>query len=322
LGGLSEADIIDCLSSGYPARSDVKLGVGDDGAVLTPPPGRDLVSVLDTINEGVHFPVGTPAAAIAHRALAVNLSDLAAMGAEPAWASLSLSLPAADAAWLEDFARGFRQLADACGVALVGGDTVRGPLSVAVQLIGFVDPGRCLTRAGARTGDLVVISGTPGCAAAGLRLIDSTAAAAEPLRKAFLWPTPRLALGQALPGMASAAIDISDGLLTDLGRLLVASGVGATVDLERLPLAAAAVALLNEETALALACNGGDDYELCFTLPAAAAAELPTLASRGGCQLTSIGRITAGSALDCRLKGEPVAAPESGRWSHFDGEQT
>ncbi len=322
MGGLSEADIIDCLSSGYPARSDVKLGVGDDGAVLRPPPGRDLVSVLDTINEGVHFPAGISAAAIAHRALAVNLSDLAAMGAEPAWASLSLSLPRVDPAWLEDFATAFRQSAVACGVDLVGGDTVRGPLSVAVQLIGFVDPGRCLTRAGARAGDLVVISGTPGCAAAGLRLIDDPAAATEPLRNAFLWPTPRLALGQALAGVASAAIDISDGLLTDLGRLIEASGVGATVDLDRLPLSAAAVGLLSDETAMALACNGGDDYELCFTLPAAAETVLPTLAARGGCQLTIIGRITAGSGLDCRLNGEPVAVPDAGRWSHFEGEQT
>ncbi|MGB5623083.1 MAG: AIR synthase-related protein, partial [Gammaproteobacteria bacterium] len=156
----------------------------------------------------------------------------------------------------------------------------------------------------------------------GLRLIDDTAAATEPLRNAFLWPSPRLALGQALSGVASSAIDISDGLLTDLGRLIEASGVGATVDLDRLPVSAAAVSLLGDETAMALACNGGDDYELCFTLPAADAAVIPGLVAQGGCELTIIGRITAGSALDCRLDGEPVAVPGTGRWSHFEGEQT
>jgi thiamine-monophosphate kinase len=316
---LSEAEIIRCLSAGYPGRADVSLGVGDDGAVLVPPPGRHLVSVLDTINEGVHFPVGTPPDAIAHRALAVNLSDLAAMGAEPAWASLSLSLTDPDADWLLAFADGFRRLAGAHGVELVGGDTVRGALSVAVHLTGFVDPGCGLTRSGARPGDLIVISGTPGRAAAGLRLMEESGDKAEELRQAFLWPTPRVLLGQALAGVATAAIDVSDGLLTDLGRLLEASGVGAVVDLDQVPVAEHAAAVLGTRTALQLALDGGDDYELCCTVPETARSRLAALAGQGGCPLRIIGRIREGRGMTFTRGGEPAKAPETVPWSHFDG---
>ena len=316
---LSEADIIRCLSAGYPERADVSLGVGDDGAVLVPPPGRDLVSVLDTINEGVHFPAGTPPAAIGHRALAVNLSDLAAMGAEPAWASLSLSLPDGEPGWVQAFADSFRQLAGNYGVILVGGDTVRGPLSVTVHLAGFVESGRRLTRSGARSGDLVVVSGVPGRAAAGLRLIQQGGTGEEGLREAFLWPSPRVRLGQALIGIATAAIDVSDGLLTDVARVLEASGVGAVIDLDQLPLSDEAVAALGIKDALSLVLNGGDDYELCFTLAEDGRGELSALAEHGGCPLHVIGHIQEGVGVSFRRDGKPVTAPETGSWSHFDG---
>jgi len=322
---LSEADIIRCLSAGYPHRADVPLGIGDDGAILVPPPGRHLVSVLDTINEDVHFPAGTPPAAIGHRALAVNLSDLAAMGAEPAWASLSLSLPEGQPGWVQAFADSFRQLAVTYGVTLVGGDTVRGPLSVTVQLTGFAEPGRCLTRSGARSGDLVVISGVPGRASAGLGLIQRGDTGADGdqdgLREAFLRPSPRVRLGQALIGIATAAIDVSDGLLTDLERVLEAGGVGAVIELDQVPVSDEAVAALGAEHALGLALNGGDDYELCFTLPAGGIGELPGLAEQGGCPLSVIGLIQEGAGVSFRRDGEPVAAPGTRSWSHFDGRQ-
>ncbi|MGD8977028.1 MAG: thiamine-phosphate kinase [Gammaproteobacteria bacterium] len=318
---MSEADIIRCLSAGYPQRDDVALGVGDDGAVLVPPPGRHLVSVLDTINENVHFPPGMPPAAIGHRALAVNLSDLAAMGAEPAWASLSLSLPDGEPGWVQAFADSFRQLAVTHGVTLVGGDTVRGPLSVTVQLTGFAEPGRRLARSGARPGDLVVISGLPGRAAAGLRLIQQGDTLDRGLRQAFLWPSPRVRLGRALIGIATAAIDVSDGLLTDLERMLEAGGVGAVIELDQVPVSDEAVAALGAQEAFGLALNGGDDYELCFTLPEGSSGELSGLAEHGGCPLRVIGHIQEGAGVSFRRGGEPVAAPETVSWSHFDGRQ-
>lgn len=319
MGGLSEADIIQCLTVGYPRRADVKLGVGDDGAVLAPPAGRHLVSVLDTINEQVHFPQGIPASAVAHRALAVNLSDLAAMGAEPAWASLSLSLPSPDPAWLADFAAGFRDLALTNGVALIGGDTVRGPLSVSVHLTGLVDPDEFLSRSGARPGDLVVVSGTPGAAAAGLGLIDDIRPLSLPLRQAFLWPAPRVALGRALNGFATAAIDISDGLVIDLERLVESSGVGAVINVEQLPLAPAAVEIEGAEAAVALALGGGDDYELCFTVPesAATAGKLAALATQCACPLTVIGVISNAAGVELHRDGKTVIVPALERWSHF-----
>jgi thiamine-monophosphate kinase len=324
LDGLNEADIIRCLTAGYPRRADVRLGVGDDGAVLVPPAGRHLVSVLDTINEHVHFPAGIPASAVAHRALAVNLSDLAAMGAEPAWASLSLSLPSADPAWLADFAAGFRDLALAHRVALIGGDTVRGPLSVTVHLTGLIDADVFLSRSGARPGDLVVVSGTPGAAAAGLDLLDDVRPLSLPLRQAFLWPVPRVELGRALTGFATAAIDISDGLLIDLERLVESSRVGAAINLEQLPLAPAAVEIDSEEAAVAFALGGGDDYELCFTVPqsAATADKLTALVTRCACPLTVIGVIRDTAGVDLHRDGKTVIVPALKRWTHFNRDRT
>lgn len=320
MAGLSEAEIIHCLTAGYPQRPDVRLGVGDDGAVLVPPSGKHLVSVADTINEQVHFPQGIPASAVAHRSLAVNLSDLAAMGARPAWASLSLSLPAAEAAWLADFAAGFRDLALANDVALIGGDTVCGPLSVTVQLTGFVDPDGYLTRSGANPGDLVVVSGTPGAASAGLGLLDDVRPVSLPLRQAFLWPTPRVELGLGLPGFATAAIDVSDGLMIDLERVADSSQLGARIDLEHLPLSAAAIETLGEEAALALALGGGDDYELCFTVPDVSASRdrLAALAARCGCALTVIGVITDAAGIDLHRNHKPATVSGLKRWTHFN----
>lgn len=259
-------------------RADVVLGVGDDGAVLAPPPGQELIAVADTLVEGIHFLPGSPAESIGHRALAVNLSDVAAMGASPAWSLLALTLPRVDERWLADFARGYGRLAQRHGVALVGGDTTRGPLSLTVQVLGFAPAGRALRRTGARPGDLLCVTGTPGDAAAGLELERAAAThvadGARHLRDRFLFPQPRLVGGWLLRDFASACIDVSDGLLGDAGKLAAASGCGAVLQVEQLPLSAPLRAWAPPGQAIELALTGGDDYELCFTLPPARRAAL------------------------------------------------
>ena len=267
-------------------RDDVVVGIGDDGAVLAPRAGHELVVATDTLVAGVHFPDRTRAADIGWKALAVNLSDLAAMGAEPAWATLALTLPAADPAWVDGFAQGFAELARRHGVALVGGDTARGPLALTVTVGGYVPRGAALLRSGARAGDLVCVTGTLGDAAAGLVSPGNAA-----LRARLDRPTPRVEAGIALRGLASAAIDISDGLLVDLGRLCAASGAGAELVAD-LPLSDALRAAYDPEAALTFARSGGDDYELCFTVPAMQEVAMRA-ALAGIARVSVIGRVVA-----------------------------
>jgi len=252
-------------------RADVRLGVGDDATLLAVPGDAELVAAIDTLVAGVHFPHGSPPASIGHRALAVNLSDLAAMGARPAWALLALTLPEAEENWLEEFTTGFADLARAHNVALVGGDTTRGPLCISVQLLGHVAAGTALTRGGGSAGDVLFVSGTCGDAAAGLAIEQGQLAADRDarawLRERFLWPTPRVALGERLRGFASACIDVSDGLLADAGRLAQASHAGAELAWAELPLSQPLLEVLGEVRARELAFSGGDDYELCFAVP-------------------------------------------------------
>lgn len=251
-------------------RDDVVLGIGDDAALLRVPEGYELVVTVDTLIAGVHFPEHTASAAIGHKALAVNLSDLAAMGAEPAWFTLALTLPEGDAVWLEGFASGLHDLAMQAGVALVGGDTTRGPLSITIQAMGLVPQGQALRRDGAHAGDLIYVSGRLG--AAGLALdglqgrLTVTAGEQASLQPGLDRPQPRLVDGMKLRGLASSAIDISDGLLADLGHILERSGgLGASLRLADIPLAA--VGAIAYETRLRAALYAGDDYELCFTVP-------------------------------------------------------
>jgi thiamine-monophosphate kinase len=260
-------------------RSDVQLGVGDDGALLRSPATEDLVAAIDTLVAGVHFLPDAAPASIGHRALAVNLSDLAAMGARPAWALLALTLPQVDERWLEAFARGFGALACAHNVALVGGDTTAGPLCVTVQLLGHVPRESALRRGGARPGDALFLSGTAGDAAAGLlleegRLTLEDLGAAAQLRERFSFPTPRVALGERLREHANACIDISDGLLGDAAKLAAASGCGVEIAFEEVPVSGALVRAVGEARARHLALTGGDDYELCFAVPPAHVEEL------------------------------------------------
>jgi len=260
-------------------RQDVILGVGDDAALLRVPPDQELVVCVDTLVSGVHFPADTPAQAVGHKALAVNLSDIAAMGATPAWATLALTLPEADEAWLAEFSEGFLGLARRYDVDLVGGDTTQGPLSVTVQVMGLVPRGQALRRAGARAGEGIYVTGTLGDAALGLRQWAHRGQGdgnTDWLVERLTHPSPRIEAGLALRGQARCAIDLSDGLLADLGHVLEASGVGATLQLSEMPLSEAFRALCGDAPDWGLALAGGDDYELLFTLPEGVAGLLRT----------------------------------------------
>ena len=313
--GAGEFDLIARIRARVATRADVVLGIGDDAALLAPPPGRQLVVTADTLNDGVHFPRGTSPADVGWKALAVNLSDLASMGAEPAWCTLSLSLPQSDPAWIEGFLDGFLDLAEQHGIALVGGDTTRGPLSIAVTAMGLVEPGRALRRDGARVGDEVWVTGTLGDAAGGLALLDREPVPA--LRARLDRPTPRVAAGRALVGIATACVDVSDGLLADLGHVCARSHVAAHIDVNALPASAALREAFGEADRIALQASGGDDYELCFTAPADAGADIGAVSAQLGLRITRIGRIVAGEGVHpVDAKSQPWSSPRRG-YDHF-----
>ena len=302
------------------ARADVLLGVGDDAAILRTPEDADLVAAVDTIVAGRHFPAGSDARSIGHRSLAVNLSDLAAMGASPAWAMLSLTLPQAEPDWLEGFAHGFGELARAHDVMLVGGDTTAGPLAVSVQIMGHVPRGTALRRDGGHAGDLLAVTGTIGDAGAGLALAMGTlttddAAAAGELRRRFEYPTPRVEFGAAARGLASAAMDLSDGLVGDLPKLAAASALGAHVDVDRLPLSRALCAVAGP-LARDFALGGGDDYELLLAVAPARFAALASQAAALNLTLTAIGELRRGNTVHWALNGRSYV-PEVQGYSHF-----
>lgn len=313
--GAGEFDLIARIRARVATRADVVLGIGDDAALLAPPPGRQLVVTADTLNDGVHFPRGTSPADVGWKALAVNLSDLASMGAEPAWCTLSLSLPQSDPAWIEGFLDGFLDLAGQHDIALVGGDTTRGPLSIAVTAMGLVEPGRALRRDGARVGDEVWVTGTLGDAAGGLALLDREPVPA--LRARLDRPTPRVAAGRALAGIATACVDVSDGLLADLGHVCARSHVAARIDVDALPASAALMEVIGEADRIALQASGGDDYELCFTAPADAGADIGAVSAQLGLRFTRIGRIVAGEGVHpVDAKSQPWSSPRRG-YDHF-----
>jgi thiamine-monophosphate kinase len=299
-------------------RDDVALGIGDDAAIVSVPAGRELAIAVDTLVEGVHFPKGTASADIGWKALAVNLSDLAAMGATPAWALLALTLPAPDETFIDGLARGFAELATPYRLALIGGDTTRGPLTLTVTVHGFTTPGQALLRSGARVGDAVMVTGTLGDAAAGLRcLAETDAAPYASLIERLNRPTPRVAAGQALRGIATACIDVSDGLVADLGHICTQSRVGAEIDPALLPRSSAMLTHFHDADAIDFALAGGDDYELCFTVPADKANEVAADLARVGCGATRIGRIVEGAGVRV-LDGTGAAqAPSRAGWNHF-----
>ncbi len=297
------------------------LGVGDDCALLAPTPGMQLAVSSDMLLEGRHFSPQDSPAGIGHKSLAVNLSDLAAMGATPRWATLSIALPEADDAWLTAFARGFFRMADQHGIELVGGDTTRGALTISITVIGEVPPGQALRRDGAQAGDDVWVSGVIGSAALALAyrqgcLFMEQIDAAKVLPALYL-PTPRVALGIALRGIASSAIDISDGLLADLGHILQRSQLGATLEFAALPTLPVAQAYLHEKVAVDCVLAGGDDYELCFTAAPDKRDAVQSAAETAGVAVTRIGQILAAPGLTViDADGQPLPIEHTG-YDHF-----
>lgn len=303
---LGEFDLIRRFFSRPTAQT--LLPGGDDAALLQPSAGMQLAVSTDMLVAGRHFLPDTDPYRLGWKTLAVNLSDLAAMGARPRWATLSLALPEVDESWLEAFASGFYDLAGKHNVDLVGGDTTRGPLTLCVQIMGEVAPGAALQRNRAQPGDLVWVSGTLGMAAAGLahlqgRLALPDTALLDECTRKLEQPEPRVQLGLALQGRIACAMDISDGLLGDLGHILDASGVGAQLDVAALPVPAGLRARLNEASVRHCVLSGGDDYELLFTAPAEQNTTLRQIARELGVTLTCIGRITAEPGLQLCEKG-------------------
>ncbi|MBV7565146.1 thiamine-phosphate kinase [Pseudomonas sp. sia0905] len=298
------------------AADGVVLGIGDDCALLEVPAGEQLAVSTDTLVAGVHFPVDAPGELLGQRALAVSVSDLAAMGATPLAFTLALTLPEVSPDWLADFTAGLESMARQCGVRLVGGDTTRGPLSLTLTVFGRVPAGQALTRAGARPGDLLCVGGNLGNGAGALPFVlgerAEQAQSAELL--AHYWsPMPQLQLGQALRGLATAALDISDGLLADCGHIARASGVALFVEQQRLPLSAALLACMGDERARQLALGGGDDYVLAFTLPAE---KLDALRAMGQ-PVTVIGRVEAGQGVHLLDADGRVIEPRYSGYQHF-----
>lgn len=288
----------------------VITGIGDDGAVLAPRPGLELVTVIDTLVQGIHFPFDIDASDLGYRVVAVNLSDMAAMGAKPKWMTLALTLYSADEAWLAGFASGLFEAASPHDLALVGGDTTSGNAIVATaQITGEIAAGAAILRSGARPGDTIYVTGTVGDAAAGLELTRS-GRPNDYLSRRYLRPTARLEFGRGLVGVATAAIDVSDGLYADLCKLLRASDVGGEIDIDKLPISAALGAAFPRQEQLRFALSGGDDYELCFTAPADAVVEC------GDLPVTAIGQVTDGDELRCRSGDRVVEYADSG-YRHF-----
>jgi len=316
---IGEFEIIARYFTRATADRDVVLGVGDDAAVLAV--GGHLAVTVDTLIAGVHFPDGMAPHALGHRLMAVNLSDLAAMGARPRWCTLALTLPSADELWLDGFSRGLFELADRYGVSLVGGNLTRGPLSLTLQLMGKVEPRNMLTRSGGHVGDDIYVTGTLGDSSAGIMLILERSAApqgsaAAALKERFYRPVPRVGAGLALGPLATAAIDVSDGLLADLDHICKASACGATIDVERVPLSAELLSMFPPQEALAHALGGGDDYELCFTAPPSRADEIEAALEAADTPVRRIGQLIAGQTVVCRRDGEPFTPAVRG-FRHF-----
>lgn len=360
-----EFEIIERYFTRSPPDDQVTVGIGDDAAILDC--AGPIAVAVDMLVAGTHFPESLAPRAVGHRALAVNLSDLAAVAARPRWATLALSLPGADPDWLEQFAAGFFTLAERYGVVLIGGDTTHGPLTVTVGLIGEASR-TPLLRSRGRAGDLIFVSGSLGDAAAGLQFLDDggeghqgdagegrqgdagegredesgegrqggagegrqgdagrptpdsadagKSTARDALIERFCYPEPRVGLGLALEGVAGAAIDISDGLVADLGHICAESRCGAVIDLEALPLSASLQGRFPPDRCRELALHGGDDYELCFTVTAADAVRLPELAAAAGTTVTEIGELTSAPGIVGCLGGTRMTLEPKG-FVHF-----
>ncbi|MFC3032483.1 thiamine-phosphate kinase [Pseudoalteromonas fenneropenaei] len=302
-------------------RRDVDLGIGDDCALVSVPENCQLAVTTDTLVSGVHFFADIPPRALGHRVLAVNLSDLAAMGAEPTWVSLALTLPDVDLPWLEAFTDGLHEIAEYYNVQIIGGDTTQGPLTITVCAKGIIPKGKALTRGGAKVGDWIFVTGPLGDAALAIearkRGIALTPENKKALEQRFFYPTPRVAAGQVLRGMATAAIDISDGLVADIGHVLRQSRVNAVIHADKVPVSQALKDTLPEAERWPYVLAYGDDYELLFTVPDAQKSALQAKLKQYGVDAACIGQILPGEGkLEVLLRGQKLALPAKG-YEHF-----
>ena len=305
-----------------PKRKDVILGVGDDAALTKVPEDNLLVVATDTMVEGVHFFKDAPAKSIGHKCLAVNLSDFAAMGAEPAWASIAITLPDSDETWVKEFTDGLYEIAEYYNVQIIGGDTTQGPLTISVSIKGFIREDKALLRSGAKTGDWIYVTGQLGDAALTvankLGKIDIDPNFAALSERKFNYPTARIAAGHVLRHAATSAIDISDGLIQDLAHITRASDVSAEVWIDKLPISPSVTSMLPEQQAIELALVGGEDYELLFTVPEEKKAYLEQNATAMGVEFCCIGQIKGNGTGTVLLKdGEPYDMPIKQGFQHF-----
>jgi len=293
-------------------ENSIALGVGDDSAICDIESGYQLVTSIDTLIAGVHFPESTSASDIAYKALAVNLSDIAAMGALPKYFTLALTVPKVDQSWLKDFSRSLKQLSEQFGVSLIGGDTTKGPLSITISIFGWVESGEALRRSGAQIGDGIYVSNTIGDAAFALWQLNNNDVPIKGCLVKLNRPTPQIDLGRALVGVGSACIDVSDGIEQDLSHILKASSVGAKIDAGKIPLTKVLVDYVKKYNDWSLVLNGGDDYELCFTVSKNNQAMLGDISKRCGVKITQIGVICESVGL------EIVGAKNIGKsYQHF-----
>lgn len=328
LHAVSEFEIIHRYFARHQSDESVRVGIGDDAAILRPAAGRDIICCVDTLISDVHFPDSLPAADIGYRCVAVNLSDIAAMAGRPRWMTLALTLRNSHPTWLAEFASGLFAAADEYGLQLVGGDTTRGGETViSIQMIGDVEMDKALTRCGASPGDKIFVTGTQGDAAGGLAVLQSGVVRdndADYLVRRFSRPAARVAIGQVLGNYATAAIDVSDGLYADTCKLLAASSVAGTIELADIPLSSALKNIMGDDDALRFALGGGDDYELCFT-SSVPPAELQEIASRHAVSITAIGQVMgdldsaddSGGRLKCTRDGKAYDYRHDG-YRHFN----
>lgn len=304
-------------------RKDVSTGIGDDCAILTVPEKQQVAISTDTLVSGIHFLPTISPEDLAYKALAVNISDLAAVGADPAWASLALTLPKVDNDWLETFSRSLFALAEYYSIQLIGGDTTKGPLSLTITIQGLVPQGMALLRSGAKIGDWIYVTGFLGDSAAGLAVLQNRLQPSQPESRDYfitrhLRPQPRLLQGQALRSLASAAIDISDGLISDLNHILTASGCGARINLDALPYSTAMKSQVSKEQAEIWALSGGEDYELCFTVPEINRGALDIALAHTGADFHCIGQIMPIAEGIRYLREGKEVHPNLKGFDHFD----
>ncbi len=317
---MTESELIEqyFLSKQVPDNSIV-LGIGDDAAVINIPADKQLVVSTDTLVSNIHFHPTDKAEDIGYKTLAVNLSDMAAMGAEPKWVSMSLTLPEINQNWLKAFSEGFFELANEHSLTLIGGDLCRGSLSVSIHIQGLVSKNKYVTRSGARVGDNIYVTGTLGDAAAALKLMHGGESSSDHqyLKNRLLRPTARVEAGLQLAGFVKSMIDLSDGLIQDLSHIIRGSAVGAEIFVDQIPLSESIKKLFAYEEALSLALNAGDDYELCFTAPEETGNFISKLFESLNCPVSKIGIISDGNEIKLIKNGDPDFKLKSSGYQHF-----